>query len=293
MDLVDLVAVATAFLALPLTFLAALWARRSGRQSADATVISGVNQAHGSVAAARVQTPGELALRQQAALADASAAFLRACDALARTVEQLPGVVLEERPVQLAAHGMAVETTLGPLELLAQPELQRHAKALRGYCRTLEDLALDRAVLRSAVRALENGWCPLNAEICDNDHHGAAFVAWQFLLEWPDREDEERWTDRGLLEYCLQESQCMTEGEIAGVLAVVDRVPPAWSRMIGGLVRDPLLERFTALRAPFVEAARSAQPLMSPAEPDASRAWPGDAVGAATSMAVSEPSVPA
>ncbi|MFF6787483.1 hypothetical protein ACFY9C_00200 [Streptomyces filamentosus] len=41
----------------------------------------------------------------------------------------------------------------------------------------------------------------------------------------------------------------MTESEVAGVLAVVDRVPSAWSRMIGDLVRDPLLERFTALRA--------------------------------------------
>ncbi|MGW7473827.1 hypothetical protein ACWGIT_19805 [Streptomyces cyaneofuscatus] len=293
MDLVDLVAVATASLTLPITFLAAWWARRSGRQSADATVVSGVNQAHGSVAAARVQTRGELELRQQAALADASAAFLQASDALARTVEQLPDVVPEERSVQLAAHGMAVETALGPLELLAQPKLLRHAEALRKYCRTLEGLALDRAVLRSAVRALEAGWCPLNAEICDNDHHSAAFVAWQFLMEWPDREDEERWTDRGLLEYCLQESHCMTESEIAAVLAVVDRVPAAWSRMLGGLVRDPLLERFTALRAPFIEAARSAQPLVPPAESDGSRAWPSAVVGVATPMAASEPSVPA
>ncbi|MGY3340929.1 hypothetical protein ACVW0K_007028 [Streptomyces filamentosus] len=84
----------------------------------------------------------------------------------------------------------------------------------------------------------------------------------------------------------------MTEGEVAGVLAVVDRVPSAWSRMIGDFVRDPLLERITALLAPFVGAARSAQPLMSPVEPDAWRAWPGDAFGAATPVAVSESSVP-
>lgn len=172
---------------------------------------AGPPPAHGSVAAARVQRRGELELRRQAALADTSAAFLRASDALARTVEQLPGVVPEERPVQLAAHGMAVETALGPLELLAPPELLRHAKALREYCRTLEKVAVDRAVLRSAMRALEDGWCPHNAENCDNDHHGAPFVAWQFLMEWPDREDGERWADRGLLEYCLQESQCMAE----------------------------------------------------------------------------------
>ncbi|MFF2308183.1 hypothetical protein ACFVVP_37475 [Streptomyces sp. NPDC058128] len=279
MDLVDLVTVAAAFLTPPIAFLAALWARRSGRQAADATVVSGVNQAHGSVTAARVQTRGELELRQQAALADTSAAFLRASDALARTVEQLPGLALEERHAQLASRGMAVETALGPLELLAPPGLLRHAKALREYCRTLEKLALDRAVLRSAVQALEDGWCPLNAETCDHDHHSAAFVAWQFLLEWPGWEDEERWRDRGLLEYCLQESQCMSEREIAGVLAVVDRVPAAWSRMIGGLVRDPLMEQFVSLRTPFIEAARSAQPLMPTAEPDGARAWASNAVG--------------
>ncbi|MFJ6865269.1 hypothetical protein ACIQRS_13965 [Streptomyces termitum] len=293
MDLVDLVAVATAFLTPPIAFLAALWARRSGRQSADATVVSGVNQAHGSVAAARVQTRGELKLRQQTALADTSAAFLRACDALARTVEQLPGLALEERHAQLTPHGMAVETTLGSLELLAPPELLRHAKALREYCRTLEKLALDRAVLRSAVRALEGGWCPFNAETCDHDHHGAAFVAWEFLLEWPEREDEERWRDRGLLEYCLQESRCMAEGEIAGVLAVVDRVPAAWSRMIGGPVRDPLMERFASLRAPFVEAARAAQSLVPPAEPDGLRTGVSDAVNVAAPSAVSRSSLSA
>ncbi|MFB7609875.1 hypothetical protein [Streptomyces gardneri] len=287
MDLVDLGTVAGALLTPPIAFVAALWARRSGRQSADATVVSGVNQAHGSVTAARVQTRGELELRQRAALADTSAAFLRASDALARTVEQLPGVVPEERHAQLAAHGMAVETALGPLELLAPPELLCHARALREYCRTLESLALDRAVLRSAVQALEAGWCPLNAEICDNDHHSAAFVAWQLLVEWRDREDEERWADRGLLEYCLEESQCMTESEIAGVLAVVDRAPAAWSRMIGGIVRDPLIERFTSLRAPFVETARSTQALVPPAQPDGRRACTSDAVSATTPSATS------
>ncbi|MFC9398745.1 hypothetical protein ACFTWS_37270 [Streptomyces sp. NPDC057027] len=293
MNPVDLIAVVTAFLTPPIAFMAALWARRIGRQSADAAVVSGANQAHGSVAAARVQTRGELELRQQAALADTSAAFLRASDALARTVEQLPGVVPEERSAQLAAHSMAVETTFGPLELLAPPELLRHAKALRAYCRALENLALDRAVLRSAVQALKDGWCPFNAETCDHDHRSAAFVAWQFLMEWSEREDEERWTDRGLLEYCLQESQRMTEREISSLLGVVDRAPAAWSRMIGGLVRDPLMERFATLRAPFVEAARSAQPLVPPGEPDGLRAWTSDAVSKTTPSAVSRSSLSA
>ncbi|MEU0402498.1 hypothetical protein ABZ318_20100 [Streptomyces sp. NPDC006197] len=293
MDLVDLGTVATAFLTPPIAFIAALWARRSSRQSADATVGSSVNQVNGSIAAARVQTRGELELRRQAALAETSAAFLRASDALARTVQQLPDLAPEERQDRIATHGMAVETALGPLELLGPPELLRHAKALRDFCRTLENLALDRAVLRSAIRALESGWCPFNAEICDNDHHGAAFVAWEFLLEWPGREDEERWRDRGLLEYCLHESQCMTESDVVRVLAVVDRVPAAWSRMIGGPVRDPLMERFAFLRAPFVEAARSAQPLVPSTEPEGLRAWASNAVSVATPSAVSGSSLSA
>ncbi|MFH9479519.1 hypothetical protein ACH4L7_37675 [Streptomyces anulatus] len=99
MDLVDLMAVATASLTLPITFLAALWARRSGRQSAEATVVSGVNQAHGSVAAARVQTRGELELRQQAALADASAAFLQAPDLQGSAAPELGDLVFPHRLV--------------------------------------------------------------------------------------------------------------------------------------------------------------------------------------------------
>jgi hypothetical protein len=175
-----------------------------------------------------------------------------------------------------------VETAFGPLELLAPTELLPHAKALRKYCQTLERIALDRAVLRSAVRALESGWCPLNAETCNHEHHVAAFVAWEFLLEWPGREDEERWRDRDLLEYLLQDSRCMAEDDVARVLEVVDRVPAAWSRMIGGPVRDPLMERFASLRTPFVEAARSAHPLVPPAGSDGIRTWPGTVYTAAS-----------
>ncbi len=260
MNLVDLGAVAAALLTPPIAFMSALWARRGSRQSADAALGAGVSQANASVTAARVQTRSELELRQQTALADASAAFLRAADALARTVQHLPGVEPEERHAQLAAHDMAVATALGPLELLAPPGLLHHSKALLKYCQTLEKLALDRAVLRSAVQALESGWCHLNPEACDHDHHSSAFVAWQFLVDWASLEDDERWRDRDLLEFCLQESQCMAEGETSRLLSVADRVPAAWSQMIGGFVRDPLMEQYASLRTPFIEAAGSVTP---------------------------------
>ncbi|WP_405419115.1 hypothetical protein [Streptomyces erythrochromogenes] len=288
MDLVAIGTAATAFLTPPIAFLAALWARRSGRQSADATVDSSIAQADGSITAARVQTHGGLQLRQQAALGDTSAVFLRAADALARTVQQLPCLAPEERDTQLAAHGMTVETAFGPLELLAPTELLCHAKALQEYCRTLENLALDRAVLRSAVSALEAGWCPFNAEACDHDHHGAAFVAWEFLMKWNGLEDEERWEERGLLEFCLQESRRMDESDTARVLAVADRVPAAWSQMIGGLGRDLLMERFASLRTSYVEAARSAQPLLPSAEPNGHRACASNAASVATLLTSSD-----
>ncbi|MFD7324732.1 hypothetical protein ACFV9D_27185 [Streptomyces sp. NPDC059875] len=266
MNVAELGAVAAALLALPVGFMTALWARRSGERSADATLSAGLSQADASLAAAHVQTRSEHELLQQTALTDTSSVFLRAADALARTVRHLPSVDHDERSAQLDAHGMAVETAFGPLELLAPPDLLRAAKALLEYCRTLERLALDRAVLRSALEALESGWGPFNAETSDHDCHGAAFVAWDLLMGWSSKDDEERWKDRDLLEFCLQESQCFSSDETSRVLALADRVPAAWPQMIGGLIRDPLMERFADLRTPFVESARPGQAHVTTAE---------------------------
>ncbi|MFI1018160.1 hypothetical protein [Streptomyces sp. NPDC020965] len=259
MSVTDLGVVVAALLALPIGFLTALWARRSGERAADATVSAGLSQAGASITAARVQTHGGHQLRHHAVLAGTVSAFLCAADALARSVRHLPGVAHDQRSAQLAVHGMAVQTAFGPLELSAPPDLLPHAKALLEYCGTLEELALDRAVLRSAVETLESGWCPLNAEICDDQSHQAAFLAWGLLCDWPGKEEEGRWSDRDFLKSCLQDSDCMPSDEAARVLALADRCPPAWSRMIGGFVRDPLMEGYTALRTQFVESARSAR----------------------------------
>ncbi|MEV6209595.1 hypothetical protein [Kitasatospora sp. NPDC051914] len=263
MNLADLGTAVPAFLALPISFLTALWARRAGDRAASATLTAGLDQARAAITTARVQHQSEHEARQQTALADASSAFLRAADALAATVQRLPDVDHNQRDTQLASTGMTVETTFGPLELLAPPNLLPCAKALLDYCRSLEKLALDRAVLRSAVKALESGWCYLDAESCDHPHHSSAYLAWEFLVDWNGKEEEERWRDRDLLEFCLQDSRCLSDGETARVLALADRLPGSWSQMIGGFVRDPLMERFTSVRTPFVKAVRSTR---NPAE---------------------------
>lgn len=47
-------------------------------------------------------------------------------------------------------------------------------------------------------------------------------------------------------------------------LALADRCPAAWSQMVGGWVRDPLIERSESAREAFVSAARAAAPLHAP-----------------------------
>ncbi|MFD8749598.1 hypothetical protein ACFV0O_01225 [Kitasatospora sp. NPDC059577] len=271
MSVADIGAVLPAVLALPISVLAAWWTRRSGDRAAGATLSAGHSQASAALAAVHVQKQNEQELRQQTALADASSGFLRASDELVATVQRLSEVDHDRRSAQLADHGTAVESAFGPLELLASPDLISRATGLLQHCRRLEKLALDRAVLRSAVAAMEDGWCDSDAEDCDHPEHGSAWVAWCFLVEWPDMEAEKRREERGLLEFCLLESGRMSEEDAARVLALADRCPSSWSAMVGGLVRDPLMERFTSLRTEFVDAARSVRPHPSdaPASPAA------------------------
>lgn len=112
----------------------------------------------------------------------------------------------------------------------------------------------ERAVLRSAIRALEDAWCPRNAEWCEDPHHNSAHVAWELLAQWGRLEQEERWEKLDLLEFTLRESRAMGAEEIGHVLEVANSVA-YWDELIGGIVRDPLLERFRALRDAFVGVA--------------------------------------
>ncbi|MFJ8477150.1 hypothetical protein [Kitasatospora sp. NPDC094011] len=260
MNPAELATTVPALLTLPIAFLTALWARRSGERAADAALDAGLRQARAAVEAARLQRLGEDESRRRDALTDASAAFLRAADALAATVRGLPEAAHERRRTRLADRALAVETGYGPLELLAPPILRSRAHALLGHCQELARVAVDRAVLRSAVAALENGWClHPDAEFCEHPQHTSAAVARDLLVDWSGKDAEQRWQERDLLAFCLRESRCLSEEETARVLALADRLPAGWSQLIGGYFRDPLLERFTELRGLLVEAARSTQ----------------------------------
>lgn len=245
-------------LALPIGFVAAWWTRRSGERAADAALSAGRSQAGAALAAVHVQVRSEQEFRRQGVLAKASFDFLRAADALVATVRRLPSVDIDQRGAQLTEHGTAMESAFGALEVLASPELSSPAARLLDRCRSLERLALDRAVLRPAVEALECGWCDDETEDCDHPQHNAAWVAWCLLQDWPDKRYEERCGERDLLEFCLLESECLSGDEVVRILALADRCPASWSAMAGGLTRDPLIERVTSLRAEFLEAARSA-----------------------------------
>ncbi|MFB7475194.1 hypothetical protein [Kitasatospora sp. NPDC056184] len=263
MTAADMGTLVPAVLALPIGFMAAWWTRRSGERAAEATLSAARSQASAATAASDLRARNEQEIRQRRALEEASFGFLRAADAFAATVQRLPGVDPDQRGAQLAEHGTAVESAIGPLELLAPPELVAPARQLLDHCRTLEKLALDRAVLRPALKALEDGWCDEDAEDCDHDRHGAAWVAWCLLAEWSAKNSEARREERDLLEYCLEASERFSAEETARVLALADRCPASWSAMVGGPVRDPLMERLASLRAAFLDATRSTQPHLS------------------------------
>ncbi|MFE6868855.1 hypothetical protein ACFVFS_20135 [Kitasatospora sp. NPDC057692] len=263
MTAAEIGALVPAVLALPIGFLAAWWTRRSGERAAEATLSAAHSQAAAATAATAatdLRARSEQESGQRRALEEASVGFLRAADAFAATVQRLPGIGHDRRGAQLAEHGTAVESAIGPLELLAPPELIVPARELMDHCRRLEKLALDRAVLRPALKALEDGWCDEDAEECDHDRHGAAWVAWCLLTEWPTKNSEARRGERDLLEYCLDASERLSAEETARVLALADRCPASWPAMVGGFVRDPLMERLAALRAAFLDATRSSRP---------------------------------
>jgi hypothetical protein len=110
-------------------------------------------------------------------------------------VRELPAIPYESRKglleQKVARAGVAV---LGP------PTITARAREVLKQSLGLEKLALRRAVLRSAVSALEDHWCPRDAEICEDPHHGSAFVAWDLLARWGSLEDDDRWAQLDFLQ---------------------------------------------------------------------------------------------
>ncbi|MEV6163465.1 hypothetical protein AB0L71_16320 [Streptomyces sp. NPDC052052] len=79
-------------------------------------------------------------------------------------------------------------------------------------------------------------------------------MAWELLAEWGRLEDEERWEKLDFLEFALRESHALGAEQVRQVLDVANSVA-YWDEMIGGFVRDPLLEQLQAVRDDFVDVA--------------------------------------
>jgi hypothetical protein len=180
--------------------------------------------------------------------------FLRAADLLVRTVRELPAIPHESRKVLLDQKVTGLVEAQAGVAVLGPPAVTARARDVLERSLGLEKLALRRAVLRSAISALEARWCPRNAELCEDPHHGSAFVAWELLAKWGTLEDDERWVELDFLQFTLQESRALTTEQIDQVLDVANSVA-CWDLILGGWVRDPLLERFQAVRDEFADAA--------------------------------------
>jgi hypothetical protein len=225
-------------------------------RAADAAAAVGLGQSEAAVQAARLQGRAgrEHALESERRVAYTQ--FLRAADLLVRAVRELPAIPHESRKGLLDQKVTGVVEAQAGVAVLGPPVITARAREVLKQSLGLEKLALRRAVLRSTVSALEANWCPRDAERCEDPHHGSAFVAWELLARWGSLEDDERWEQLDFLQFVLQDSRALTIEQIDQVLDVAKSVA-RWDLMMGGWVRDPLLERFQAVRDEFADAACS------------------------------------
>ncbi|WP_326618825.1 hypothetical protein OG863_15900 [Streptomyces decoyicus] len=244
----------TALITVPVTLVAARWSSRSTDNSAGATVLAGHGQAVATVEAVRIQAHAEREKALEEMRFGAYAEFLTAASLFVRAVNELPDFPSSVRASLLDEKANSVVRALAGVELLAPPAVAARARDVSVQCSRLEKLALRRAVLRSALSMLEANWCPRDAEQCRDSHHGSAFLSWELLTEWSTLEDEERWENLDLLRYALENSQALDADHVQHVVEVANHVAH-WNNMLGGWVRDPMLERFYATRAEYVEFA--------------------------------------
>ncbi|MFI1170143.1 hypothetical protein [Streptomyces melanogenes] len=181
MDTAGLAATGVPLFSALIALAAAWWNKQSAAQGAEATLLAGHSQGEASLEATRSQGRGEIEQWARAELTSACTELLRTAALLTRTVKQLPNVPHEQRHALLAPHAEAVEAAYAPFDVLAPAALREGASRLRDYCMYLERLAMNRAVLRSAVEALHEGMCHGDVENCTNDRHGSSFVAWELL----------------------------------------------------------------------------------------------------------------
>ncbi|MEU0724248.1 hypothetical protein [Streptomyces sp. NPDC006140] len=182
---------------------------------------------------AHAQREVERELRLEARRSEAWTAFLCAADAFVGAVWTLADVAPERRAEELRLRSEALTTACSALRMPGPDHVVRHAEAMRERCARMEQYAVERAVVRSALQALLGKWCPGNAEHCASDAHTCAWLAHDMLESWGDREDDERPDDLGHLEYLIRQSGALDGADLARLLAVA-RSPVCWELLAAG-----------------------------------------------------------
>ncbi|MER5569502.1 hypothetical protein ABT083_25290 [Streptomyces goshikiensis] len=190
------------------------------------------------------QAAVERKLRLEAQRCEEWTAFLGAADAFVDAVWRLGDVDPGARAEELRAKRQPLMEACSGLRVLGPDVVARHAEAVVERCAGMERYAVRRAVVHSALDALERRWCPGNAERCeercgDSDAHRCAWLAHEMLESWGDRDEDDRPDDLDYLEYLIRESGVLagdgaaaesgvlTEDELRQLLAIA-RNPVSW-----------------------------------------------------------------
>ncbi|MFD0417411.1 hypothetical protein [Streptomyces sp. NPDC127108] len=228
------------------TALTALGAAFSGVAALAAVVVARWQPVFGRRVALESmgsQAAVERELRLEAQRCEAWTVFLRASDAFADAVWRLGEIDARSRTETLRSRSEALTEACSGLRVLGPECVVRHAEAVRERCARMERYAARRAVVRSALRALERRWCPGNAEWCEDDAHGCAFVAHDLLEGWGERDEDDRPDDLDFLEYLIRESGVLaddgapvesgvlTEDDLRLLLAVAGD-PVSWNYLV-------------------------------------------------------------
>ncbi|MFC9909602.1 hypothetical protein [Streptomyces sp. NPDC059862] len=169
----------------------------------------------------------ERELRLEVQRSEAWTALLRAADGFVDVVWTLGDVAAECRVEVLRAGSEALTEACSGLRMLGPDRVVRHAEGMRERCSHMERYAVRRAVVCSALPALEEGWCPGNAEYCRSDAHVCAWLAYELLEGWGDREEDQRPDDLDFLKYLIREAGALNDSDLTRLLAVA-RSPVCW-----------------------------------------------------------------
>ena len=144
-----------------------------------------------------------------------------ACHAFTRVLTRLPRIDAGAREALLDEAFTAVRVAYDAVAFRSPPAVAAVASQLYACVEQSERWALSAAVVRSAMSELKRHWCPGteggcdgNAEVCTDERHWAAFMAWELLEKWGDLDDWEQFEQRGVLEDALAMSRALSDVEL-------------------------------------------------------------------------------